>query len=174
MQLIKDFITEDEADAFINSYKMILRGNPSPGSERLNQKSCLWVGGYEYDGLAHGLSDMVTELVDRIASQVEYGELYEPQWVVEYEAGAGLPLHCDYVDNEGCPVMTAILNFNIGIGEYVCERGFVDLPERSLLVANTSSQHGYAGDSLRDKWANRYSMLFRVDSFESEALFGGS
>lgn len=171
MQLIEDFISTSESLAFIEAYRNKVDGSDNyAGSARLNQKTCMWIGGDSWDYANHSITDWVRKFYDRIADQVEHGELYEPQWIVEYEKGVGLPLHIDEADNEGASVRTAILNLNVGISDYVCERQFVDVPAMSLLVADTSSQHGYAGELLESNMTNRYAILFRMDSFESEAL----
>lgn len=171
MRLIEDFISIGESFSFISAYRnKVDESGGYAGSARLNQKTCMWIGGDSLPDTPNSISYWVRKFYDRITDQVEHGELYEPQWVVEYEKGVGLPLHIDKADNEGASVRTAILNLNIGIGSYVCEHQFVDVPAMSLLVANTASQHGYAGELLESKMVNRYAILFRMDNFESEAL----
>lgn len=172
MRLIEDFISVGESIAFIEAYRNVVDDRQGyAGSPRLNQKTCMWVGGEAWSDNDNTVTDWIRKFYERIADQVDHGELYEPQWVVQYEKCAGLPLHVDNADNDDASVRTAILNVNVGINDYVCEYQFVDVPAMSLLVADTSTIHGYAGGRhLESQLVDRYAILFRMDNFESEAL----
>ena len=172
MRLIEDFISVGESIAFIKAYRNIVDDSPGyAGSPRLNQKTGMWVGGGSWSYNDNAVTDWICKFYERLVDHLDHGELYEPQWVVEYDKGVGLPLHVDSADNEGASVRTAILNVNVGIKDYVCEYQFVDVPAMSLLAADTSTIHGYAGGShLESDIVNRYAILFRMDNFESEAL----